>query len=191
MAKLAFFSAAVLLVLAGCATIQEVNPLSTGKAFADLDQDGDSVISKSEAAQKPTLAQDFERLDTDHDNNISAKEYEAATANVVRGVDFAQVDLNNDEVISEREANAMPFSLREAFDRVDTDDDDNISPVEYQAATTNMFQALNFEALDKDGDGVLSQDETAEAPMLSDAFDRLDADGDSWISRVEFSAAQR
>ena len=40
-------------------------------------------------------------------------------------------------------------------------------------------------------DGVLSQDETTETPILSDDFDRIDADGDGLISRDEFTAAQR
>lgn len=194
MTKLILFFAAALLVLAGCATMQEINPFSTGsagKTFADLDQDDDNVISKGEAAQLPALSQAFERLDTNRDNNLSAKEYQAATANVARGVDFAQVDLNRDGVISQREANAMPVSLREAFDQVDADGDDNISPVEYQAATINLFQSLNFEELDTDNDGVLSEDEAAKAPLLSDTFDRLDANEDSWISQDEFTAAQR
>lgn len=191
MTKLVLLFAAVLLMFAGCATIQEVNPFSTGKAFTNLDQDGDGVVSKEEAAQEPGLSQAFERIDTDRDNNLSAKEYQAATASVARGVDFEQVDLNKDGVISQREANAMPFSLREAFDRVDADGDDNISQVEYQAATTNLFQGLNFEELDVDSDGVLSSDEAAKAPVLNDDFDRLDADGDGWMSRDEFNAAQR
>ncbi len=191
MTKHVLFSAAALLVLTSCATMQDGNPFSTGKAFAELDQDGDSVISKKEAAQQPTLAQAFERLDTDRDNNLSPSEYQAATANVARGMNFAQVDLNRDGVISQREVNAMPFSLRETFDRVDADGDNNISLVEYQAATTNLFQGLNFQELDMDSDGVLSEDEAAKVPILSDAFDRLDVDGDGWISRDEFTAAQR
>jgi Ca2+-binding EF-hand superfamily protein len=191
MTKHVLFSAAALLVLTSCATMQDGNPFGTGKAFAELDQDGDSVISKKEAAQQPTLAQVFERLDTDRDNNLSPTEYQAATAYVARGMDFTQVDVNRDGVISQREVNAMPFSLRETFDRVDADGDDNISPVEYQAATTNLFQGLNFQELDMDGDGVLSEDEAAKVPTLRDAFDRLDADGDGWISRDEFTAAQR
>lgn len=191
MTQLVLFSAAALLVLTSCATLQEVNPFGTSSAFSALDQDGNGMISRDEAAQEPTLAQAFERLDTNHDNNISPMEYQAATANVARGVDFTQADLDNDGVISQREANAMPASLREAFDRVDADGDSNISPVEYQAATTNLLQDLNFQELDADGDGVLSEDEAAKAPILSDAFDRLDANGDGWISQNEFTAAQQ
>jgi Ca2+-binding EF-hand superfamily protein len=193
MTRLVLFSAAALLVLASCATMQDVNPFSssTSKAFSTLDQDGNGMVSKGEAAEEPTLAQAFARLDTNHDNNISPMEYQAATANVARGVDFAQGDLNHDGVISQREADAMPVSLREAFDRVDADGDDNISPVEYQAATTNLLQGLNFQELDADNDGVLSEDEAAKAPLLGDAFDWMDADEDGWISQAEFTAAQR
>jgi hypothetical protein len=38
---------------------------------------------------------------------------------------------------------------------------------------------------------VLSEDETAKAPLLGDTFDWMDADGDGWISQAEFTAAQR
>jgi Ca2+-binding EF-hand superfamily protein len=191
MKKISIFSVTALLVLAGCATMQEVNPFGASGTFNTLDQSGDGMISKEEAAQQPTLANAFARIDTDGDNTISQKEYQTATANVTRGVNFEQVDRNNDGVISQREANAMPFSLREAFDRVDADGDGNISQVEYQAATTNLLQGINFQDLDTDSDGVLSQDETAKTPILSDDFDRIDADGDGLISRDEFTAAQR
>lgn len=192
MKKIGIFSVAVLLVFAGCATMQEVNPFgASSKAFSTLDQSGDSMLSKEEAAQQPMLAKSFARIDTNGDDNISEKEYQTATANVTRGVNFEQVDRNSDGVISQREANAMPFSLREAFDRVDADSDSNISQVEYQAATTNLLQGINFQDLDTDSDGVLSQDETTKTPILSDDFDRIDADGDGLISRDEFTAAQR
>jgi len=191
MKKIGIFPVVALLVLAGCATVQNVNPFDSSKAFNTLDQSGDSMISKGEAAQQPTLANAFARIDTDGDGNISEKEYQTATANVTRGVNFEQVDRNGDGVISQREANAMPFSLREAFDRVDADSDGNISQVEYQAATTNLLQGINFQDLDTDDDGVLSQDETTKTPILSDEFDRIDADGDGLISHDEFTAAQR
>jgi Ca2+-binding EF-hand superfamily protein len=191
MKKIGIFSVAVLLVLAGCAAMQDANPFGASGAFNTLDQSGDSMISQEEAAQQPTLAKTFARIDTNNDNKISEKEYQAATTTVTRGVNFEQVDRNNDGVISQREANAMPFSLRETFARVDADSDGNISQVEYQAATTNLLQGINFQALDTDNDGVLSQDETTETPVLSDDFDRIDADGDGLISRDEFTTAQR
>jgi Ca2+-binding EF-hand superfamily protein len=189
--KFILFSTVALLALAGCATMRDVNPFGPGRVFNDLDQDANGMISQAEAAQEPALARAFARLDTNRDGNLSPKEYQAATLNVARGMNFEQVDHNRDGVISKQEADATPLSLREAFDRVDADGDDNISPVEYQAATTNLLQSANFQDLDTDGDGVLSKDETAKAIILRDDLDRLDADGDGWISREEFVAAQR
>jgi Ca2+-binding EF-hand superfamily protein len=191
MKKLVIFLAAALLLIAGCATVRDMNPFGAGATFNNLDKDGNGTISRGEAVQEPSLANAFARIDTNRDGNISNKEYQAATANVARGVDFTQVDLNRDGVISKREANAMPLSLREAFDRVDADSDGNISSVEYQAATTNLLQGFNFKDIDADNDGVLSADETAKAPILSNDFDRIDTDGDQLISRDEFAAAQR
>jgi len=117
-------------------------------------------------------------------------EYAAAISNVAR-LDFSEVDVNGDGVISEREAAAMPISLQESYGTVDADGDKNVSPVEYNAATTNLLQGADFDDIDTDSDGVISVDEAAEVPVLSDAYERVDSDADGLISEEEFGAAQQ
>lgn len=46
--------------------------------FASLDSDGDGVIGSAEAEKMPPLSEAFARVDTDADNLISEKEFQAA-----------------------------------------------------------------------------------------------------------------
>jgi Ca2+-binding EF-hand superfamily protein len=85
----------------------------------------------------------------------------------------------------------MPVSLKEAFNDVDTDGDQNVSPTEYRAATTNLLENVEFSSLDADGDGVIGSTEADNMPILGEAFDRVDSDGDRLISEEEYQAAQR
>ncbi|MBA3564188.1 MAG: hypothetical protein H0W33_09320 [Gammaproteobacteria bacterium] len=175
--------------LAGCQTLRDIeNPLAT--AYSDLDDDGDGVISRQEAQASPTLARNFNRVDTNGSGGIDGNEYDAATMHIA-DLSFQEVDVNGDGVISEREAAAMPVSLKEAFDTVDTDGDKNVSPKEYEAASVNLFRDVNFASLDTDGDGVIGAAEAEKMPALSEAFDRVDSDADELISEKEFGAAQR
>lgn len=182
-------TAALVVLVSGCATLRNAeNPLAT--AYSGYDQDEDGVISRSEAADSRTLAENFDRIDTNHSDGIDSNEYAAATVYIAQ-VSFSQVDINGDGVISEREAAAMPVSLQDAFSDVDADGDSNVSPAEYDAATTNLFQGVSFGSLDKDHDGVLGTDEADGFPPLAEDFDRVDSDADGLISQEEFAAAQR
>ncbi len=179
----------MLVVLGGCQTLRDVeNPLAN--AYSGFDEDGDGVISQQEAQASPGLAENFDRIDTNSSGGIDDKEYQAATLHVA-DLEFEQVDVNRDGVVSEREAAAMPVSLKEAFGDVDTDGDSNVSPEEYEAATTNLLANVDFGTLDTDGDGVIGEDEAKQMPPLSEAFHRVDTDADNLISEEEFVTAQR
>ncbi len=173
-------------IIAGCQTM----PFVGNPAFDGYDTDGDSVISRQEARASPRLEEHFTRIDTNASGGIDPREY-AAAMTYIAGIDFEQVDINEDGVISGSEARAMPASLKEAFSRVDTDDDDNVSPAEYRAATVNLLEGLDFPTLDRDGDGVIGEDEADRVPELQASFGRIDTDGDGLISKKEFAAAQR
>ncbi len=178
-----------LLFLGGCQTMRDFeNPLAN--AYSGFDEDGDGVISQQEAQDSPSLAENFERIDTNGSGGIDKKEYQAATMHVA-DLEFGEVDVNQDGVVSEREAAAMPVSLKEAFSDVDTDGDNNVSPQEYEAATTNLLANVEFSSLDTDGDGVIGENEAKKMPPLSEAFHRFDTDADKLISEEEFVTAQR
>jgi Ca2+-binding EF-hand superfamily protein len=177
------------MALGGCQTLQGIdNPLAT--AYSDLDGDDDGVINSQEAQSIPVLAKNFERIDTNSSGGIDDNEYTAATMHIA-DLSFEEVDINEDGVISEREAGAMPVSLKESFGKVDTDGDDNVSPAEYEAASTNLLQDVDFSTLDADGDGVIGATEAGKLPPLSEAYDRVDTDADGLISEQELAAAQR
>jgi Ca2+-binding EF-hand superfamily protein len=177
--------------LSGCAAMQETyEETAMASAFDGFDEDDDGVISDTEAQATPSLAQNFDRLDTNNSDGIDEPEFTAATTNIA-ALSFTQVDINADGVISVREAEAMPVSLQNVYSDVDADGDQNVSPEEYQAARTNLFQAVSFTSLDTDNDGVLGEVEAQEFPPLSDAFTRVDADEDGLISEEEFAVARR
>lgn len=175
--------------LCGCQTLRDVqNPLAN--AYSGFDEDGDGVISSQEAQASSTLAKNFDAIDTNSSGGIDGNEYAAATLHIAN-VSFEEADINEDGVISGREAAAMPVSLKEAFDDVDADGDNNVSPTEYKAATINLLQDVDFSSLDTDGDGVIGAQEAQKMPALSESFDRVDSDADELISEKEFEAAQR
>lgn len=178
-----------LMLAAGCQTLRDFeNPL--GNAYSDLDADGDGVVSQQEAQSVPALANNFEQIDTNNSGGIDESEFSAASTPIA-DLRFDEVDINGDGVISEREAGAMPVSLKEAFGDVDTDGDNNVSRTEYQAATVNLLEDIEFGSADTDGDGVIGSAEADEMPILSEAFDRVDTDGDGLISEAELQAARR
>lgn len=191
--KLGMALAAAVLA-SGCAVVDRAenafrnSPLAG--AFAQLDQDGDGVISPQEAQGAPAVSQNFDVLDSNDSGGIDDGEYEAAL-NHVAEIDFQETDVNGDGVITEQEVGTMALSLREAFDTVDADDDGNVSVAEYEAARTNLLQPLQFQDLDTDGDGVISSDESVDTPELAEHYDRFDTDDDGQLSQDEFRVAQR
>lgn len=180
---------AALVFLSGCAQLESIDNPFAG-AQNRFDTDGDGVISKQEAGENDQLAANFNSIDTNRSGGIDPNEYAASISNVAP-LDFDEVDVNGDGVISEREAAAMPVSLNEAFGTVDADGDKNVSPVEYKSATTNLLSGASFDDFDTDSDGVISVDEAAEVPVLSDAYERVDSDADGLLSEEEFGAAQQ
>src|SRR5262245_44359298 len=121
-----------------------------------------------------------------------------AQAQQTAGMDFIELfgklDANNDEVIEREE---VPESGQAAFDRLlklaDTNKNAQLDRDEYR----NLLQSLRdqarelaqnapkrLQAMDKDGDGKVSRDEfTGPAPL----FNRLDADKDGFVTKVEAS----
>lgn len=81
--------------------------------------------------------------------------------------------------------------------RMDTDGDGRVSPVEYKA-----WMAYGFEQMDRNGDGVLSTDElpggrgkpitrAQHREQIAQRFARQDADGDGFLSARELAAPPR
>ena len=98
-----------------------------------------------------------------------------------------QMDANNDGAISFDEFR-MPEGRDAPEMRMDANGDGEITRDEVsQIATQRTEEALNrFDALDADGDGVVTQGERRRA-----AFNRMDGDGDGQITKSEFKQARK
>jgi Ca2+-binding EF-hand superfamily protein len=108
----------------------------------------------------PLQAQEvsYDRADTDDDGRLSRDEYRAA-----REEQFDRFDRNGDGVVSSTD-----------FARMST----------YRNSLAKIDRALA--TVDTNGDGVISREEvhTAGTPL----FDRVDADGDGYLTEAEMAA---
>ena len=98
-----------------------------------------------------------------------------------------QMDANNDGAISFDEFR-MPDGRQAPEMRMDANGDGELTRDEVsQVVTQRTEEALDrFDALDADGDGVVTQYERRRA-----AFNRMDGDGDGQITKSEFREARK
>ncbi|HET6726307.1 MAG TPA: hypothetical protein VFH85_09925 [Gammaproteobacteria bacterium] len=109
--------------------------LSPQPGFSSYDLNGDGIVTEDEAEAAPGggLASDFDDVDADDDGNVSRAEFNAATTNLLAGVQFQSIDTDGDGSISGDEAEANAPLLWQDFDRVDLNGDDQITKAEYDA----------------------------------------------------------
>ncbi|XUP37930.1 EF-hand domain-containing protein (plasmid) [Xanthomonas axonopodis pv. vasculorum] len=152
--------------------------LSTGTAFAatvpapgdaprpaKLDKNGDGVIDRSEAATDPTLAAQFDTLDTNKNGKLSRDERphhrgpgrDGRDGRGGRGEWMAKLDTNKDGRISREEAKADPkFAAR--FDQMDLNKDGFVDRADRELRMQQHRDAW-FAKADTDKDGKLSKAE--------------------------------
>jgi Ca2+-binding EF-hand superfamily protein len=92
------------------------------------DTNGDGMISRAEAAALPRLAEKFDQIDANHDNQLSRDELRA-----YHQVQFAKAvgDTDGDGKVSRAEFMAK---AAERFDRLDANKDGFVTPDEMRAA---------------------------------------------------------
>jgi hypothetical protein len=114
---------------------------------------------------------------------------------VTAGVAWAQdhplaADVNRDGAITRAEAAGARAAM---FERIDTNGDGYISPVERAAAIAAAQRRRGFQRVDADNDGRISRAEFTRQPLR--LFDHFDADNNGVLSGSEIdamrSAAQR
>jgi Ca2+-binding EF-hand superfamily protein len=109
--------------------------------------------------------------------------------------DFAAMDADKDGKVTKAEIEAFK-AVR--FAQADANKDGSLSPEEMSAAHDSMMaqhkadrEAKMFKRMDKDGNGLISQDEMPSPPNADKMFDRMDTDGDGAISQAELDAAKK
>ena len=110
---------AVLFASASTAFAAATDGSAPSRGSRALDQNGDGVISREEAAAHPRLAQSFDRLDANQDGSLSREELRAGHRSGHHGR-RASLDTNGDGSISREEAKTAP-RLAERFDSIDAD----------------------------------------------------------------------
>jgi Ca2+-binding EF-hand superfamily protein len=132
------------------------------RLFADLDRDGDGILSRAEAARAPTP----ESLNSFLQGTLNL---EAAA----ESVPFDKLDTDGDGHVNRREFAAYYRHI--PFDRL------RVVAIPDRGKQASLTDAL-FRLLDRDGDGKLSKEELRGA---SEALRRVDLNEDEWITPDE------
>jgi Ca2+-binding EF-hand superfamily protein len=140
---------ALLLVLAGCTDTNQ--PSAEVPSFADLDTDGDHVLSQREAAAVPELANVFAVADADLDGRLSVAEFSQATIEGTTvspenasGPLFSVVDRDGDGAITLAEADTVP-EVRDNFASFDTDKNGQLNSQEYRNVVEEVEEEVEEE----------------------------------------------
>ena len=133
-----------------------------------------TMTSVALLASQPGWAQAQANADADGDGSVTLAEYQTAVLEAAERR-FEALDENGDGVLSGNELNRR--GDRDSGNRVqiDADGDGFLSLAEVQAARSE-FTIEQFNAIDTNGDGLLSEDERREA--RANARDDDDADDD-------------
>ncbi|MGH8079623.1 MAG: EF-hand domain-containing protein [Lysobacter sp.] len=171
------------------------------RARMKLDTNQDGVISREEAAKFPRLAENFDKLDKNHDGKLDASERPQRHGGREHGGrrggpgGAAKLDTDGDGRISKAEAAKSP-RLSEAFAQIDSNRDGYLVRSELrgyfererpkrEAERAKRFDEKFAEA-DLNHDGKLSKIEVQEKmPRLASQFAFLDEDRDGFLTKAD------
>ena len=164
---------------------QSSNVPGNSMRFRRMDTNNDGAVSRSEWRGN---AQAFNTYDWNNDGVLKGEEVSVAAqrrgsrtgqdVEIASDDRFDYLDINGNGYVDTNEWDAG----RNAFDRLDTNNDGRLARGEFNTANTGA----NFAAIDMNGDGRIRLDEW---PWSHTAFDRQDANGDGVVSRTEYRGA--
>lgn len=158
------------------------------KIVQKFDQDGSGDLSLEEAGSNERLARKFDRIDANDDGSLSAKEIGDHVAD--------RMDRSFERFSFNSLSRMSGYAAKMHMERFASDD------VGAAQAAANTAAVETFDAIDGDGDGVLSDAELAaeiaaqEAAAAGEAarqekiatVNRIDSDGDGVLSMAELQA---
>jgi Ca2+-binding EF-hand superfamily protein len=151
-----------------------------GKGLARFDRDGNGAVTRSE--MRTTEGERFDKIDTNHDGQLTADEIQAAHREAA-AAHFAAKDTDKDGKLSRAEVAKMPDPM---FARLDANHDGFLTPDELAQGHAGHGQK-GFQRADTNGDGAISRDEAL--ARSEKRFARLDTNGDGVITQEEMKAA--
>ena len=161
---------------------EAVHP-ALARRFEDLDADGSGTLNKAEMdAMRGGIRFGGGRPRAQRGNSISQ---ETTDYDVERLLEWH--DSNKDGKIAKDEEGLHPAVVR-IFDQTDTNADGYLDRAELKRSGIRPFSGRLFlEAFDRNLDGVLSKAE-ATGPLLTRDFEKLDEDGSGTLSEAEMDA---
>jgi len=193
---LAWVSAAALIAGTGIATADSKGEHGSFMTFFDTNKDGKVTLEEFNAA----ATKRFQRMDKDNDGKITQDEFRAYVQE--RRAEhqkkrFEKMDADKDGKISKAEYMAYEQAKAEKrFARMDKDGNGAIDPAEFGSSRDNDQHHARkggrggiFKHLDKDGDGVVTRQESIEA--WDKWFKKIDADNDGVVTADEVAAYRR
>ena len=149
----ALFVAMPCVAMAADASSKKEQEAKFDQLFRALDMDKSGTLSRAEVAKAPVLAENFDRIDANHDGGLTKIEIKNAFAAAAKrqrefSENLAKADKDNNGKLSREEAKALP-NISAHFDEIDSNHDGELvikEIADYVRANANKASVRNSSA---------------------------------------------